>query len=364
MKIQAAVARAPGQPFSIEPCELAEPGPAEVLVVVVACGICHTDLAVRDQHMPTPLPAVLGHEGVGIVRALGPGVSEFAEGDRVLMGFGACGVCGHCRQPAPAYCDQAHVYQLLGSRADGSSPLSQNGRRLTGHFFAQSSFATHAVAATHNMVKLDDDLPPALMAPLACGVQTGMASVLVALNAQPGDSIAIFGCGTVGLAAIVAAKIAGCDTIVAVDLKDSRLALARELGATHTINGAQTSATKQILALGGVNHAFDNTGVPAVARGAFDALKKRGTLLCVGVGEPGAALSLDMATLMASGRSVRGAAVGDAVPRQFVPRMIDYYRRGQLPLEKLVTTFAFSEINEAVAAMESGEVVKPVLVMG
>lgn len=362
MQIMAAIARR-GEPFALEACELAAPGPAEVQVRVLACGICHTDLSARDHDIGTPLPAVLGHEGVGEVIAVGEGVSEFAIGDRVLMSFSSCGQCAKCKGGAPGYCKTSWL-GFRGLRADGSSPVSLGGTSITGHFFAQSSFATHAVASVNNIVKLAPELPPALMAPLACGVQTGMASVMIALAATADDSIAIFGCGTVGLSAVMAAKILGCRTIVAVDIDDGRIALAQELGATHGFNSRTTEhLPKALRALGGVSRALDCTGFPEVIATAFGALQSQGVLACAGVSKPGATLPLDLGQLLYSGKMIRGTIEGDAVPREFIPRMIGWYREGRLPLEKLVKTYAFADINQAVADMQAARTVKPVLLM-
>lgn len=362
MPVRAAIAR-PHQPFTLESCELGAPGPGEVRVTVEACGICHTDLAAKDHGMGTPLPAVLGHEGVGRITALGDGVTGFRTGERVLMSFGACGECRNCRGHAPAYCQHIVTFNLFGRRLDGSSPLTLAGTPVTGHFFAQSAFATEAVARATNLVRLDDDLPATLMAPLACGVQTGMSSVVNALAATPDDSLAIFGCGTVGLAAVMAAKIIGCKRIIAVDLNDKRLVLARELGATHAVNPAREDVAAVIGALGGLSKAFDNTGQPAVIETAFNLLRARGVLVCAGVSPRGAKLGIDPSLLMSLGRVIRGTVEGDADPVQFIPRMIAWYREGRLPLEKIVTTYPFDDINRAAADMEAGRVVKPVLLM-
>lgn len=361
LPITAAIARR-GEPFRLEACVLGAPGPGEVRVRILACGICHTDLAARDHDLGTPLPAVLGHEGVGIIEVLGPDVSEFAIGDTVLMSFGSCGQCSKCRSGAPGYCKSAGL-SFRGTRADGSSPVALNGQTITGHFFAQSSFATHAVASVNNMVRLAPDLPPALMAPLACGVQTGMASVLIALAAGREDSIAIFGCGTVGLAAVMAARIVGCHRIVAIDIQDSRLELAREFGATQVINSSREATGKALRSLGGVTRAFDCTGVPEVIQTAFNALQSQGVLVCAGVSKPGSQVSIDLGALMYAGRVIRGTIEGDAVPREFIPRMVAWYREGLLPLDRLVTTYAFDDINQAVDDMLAARIVKPVLIM-
>lgn len=362
MRIRAAVARA-GAPLRIEDCELAEPGAHEVAVVVEACGICHTDLSAHDGAYGTPLPAVLGHEGVGRISALGAGVRGFAVGDRVLMSFGACGECPACRERTPGYCRHAHQFNLLGRRLDGSSPISVDGRPITGHFFGQSSFATHAVAAATNLVKLDEDLPAAAMVPLACGVQTGVGAVVHVLEAGPGDSLAVFGCGTVGLAAVMAAKIVGCARVVAVDRRADRLALALGLGATHTVDTARPEGEAALGELRGLTLAFDSTGSPALLAAALAALRSRGRLVLAGLSPKGATLALDPNRLMAGGRTLRGTVEGDADPPTFIPRMIAWYRQGSLPVDRLVTTYPFERIDAAVADMRAGRAIKPVLQM-
>lgn len=362
MRIRAAIARA-REPFTIEECELAAPAAREVLVRVEACGVCHTDLSAKDHGTGTPLPAVLGHEGVGRILALGEGVRGLEIGDRVVMSFGACGECPSCTQEMPAYCRHNVRFNFLGRRLDDTSPITLGSQPITGHYFGQSSFATHAVAAAANVVKLSEELPPALMAPLACGVQTGMGAVMNVLQAGPDDSIAIFGCGTVGLAAVVAARIAGCKRIIAVDLKDVRLDVARELGATHAVNSAREDAAAALRELGGVSRAFDNTGSPAVIEIAYGALRPRGQIVLAGLSPRESRVQIDPNKLMSSGRVLRGTVEGDSNPRAFIPRMIAWYRRGELPLERLVTAYAFEQINEAASDMLSGRVIKPVLLM-
>lgn len=360
--IRAAIAR-PGQPFTLEDVDLDDPRADEVLLAIEACGICHTDLSARDHHYGTPLPAVLGHEGVGRIVALGPGVDRLAVGDRVVASFGACGRCPACRDGLPPYCRHGAEYNRHARRLDGSSPISRAGQPLTGHFFGQSSFATMAIASATNLVRLDDDLPAPLMAPLACGVQTGMGAVVNVLRPAPGDAVLICGCGTVGLAAVMAAKIAGCARIVAVDLRRERLELAQELGATHVVDTTHEDLAPALKRIGGLNHALDNTGHPAVIEAAFAALRPRGCLVLAGLSPPGAALRIDPARVLLGGRSLRGTLEGDADPRTFIPTMIDWYRRGDLPLEKLVRTYPFGQINEAAADMLAGRVIKPVLQM-
>ncbi|CAA0110580.1 Aryl-alcohol dehydrogenase [Zhongshania aliphaticivorans] len=362
MKMLAAIVREAGAPLSIEKCEIAEPNAGEALIEVEACGVCHTDVAARDQYLPVPLPAVLGHEGVGRILKLGAGVDKVAVGDRVVVSFGSCGHCANCHDDAPSYCDHGAVYMINASRADGSSPISQNGKPISGHFFAQSTMASHAVVSCQNIVKLDEDFPAHIAAPLACGVQTGAGSVLLVMKPKPGKAIVILGCGTVGLSAIMAAKIAGCSTIIAVDILASRLELAQELGAHHIIQNSESIA-EQLLTLGGVDYVFDTTGIPALASAAFSALKARGMLVCVGVAKPESHLKIDMNMLMATGRQVRGVIEGDAVPADFIPKLIAYYQQGLLPLDKLVSCYDFNDINQAIDDTLGGKVVKPVLMM-
>lgn len=363
MKITAALSRQAGAPFIFEECELERPRAGELQVRVEACGICHTDLVARDQHWPVPLPAVLGHEGVGIVEALGEGVKGFAIGDRVLMSFGACGECLACAERRLGYCEHASQFQLKAQRRDGSSPISCGGEPVSGHFFRQSSFATHAITATVNVVRLAPDLPPELMAPLACGVLTGTGAVLSSLQAKAGTSLAVLGCGAVGLSAVMAAKIAGCRDIVAVDRNVERLALAKRLGATVGIDPAEVSLKRELKRCGGMHYVVDTTGSPAVMREGFAGLRAQGCLLCVGVSPPGENLALDLSALVTQGKSVRGCIEGDVDPGEFVPRLIDYYRQGLLPLEQLVSKYPFSAINNAVEDVQRGRAVKAVLCM-
>lgn len=362
ISIRAAVARA-GEPFAIEDCELDSPGANEVRVVVEACGICHTDLAAKDHGFGTPLPAVLGHEGVGRIEAIGEGVENFELGDRVVMSFGACGRCSSCREQMPAYCRHALDFNLFGRRLDGSSPVSSNGRSLTGHFFGQSSFATHAVASATNLVRVPAELPSTVVAPLACGVQTGVGSVIDVLAATAADSLAVFGCGTVGLAAVMAAKLIGCARIIAFDRLDARLELALELGATTIINNTRDDIAASLRELGGVTLAFDSTGRPEVIEPGFAALRPRGRMVLAGVSPHKATLRIDPNRIMGGGRSLRGTIEGDADPRRLIPRMLDWIRSGQLPVERLVTRYPFERINDAVDDMRAGRTIKPVLEM-
>ena len=266
MQIQAAVCREKDGAFTLESVELSEPQADEVVVKIVASGMCHTDLAVRDQHIPLPLPAVLGHEGAGIVAKVGAGVTKFKAGDHVVLSYGSCGKCGNCLSGRPAYCAQFLPFNVGTCRPDGSCTHQQNGKAMTGAFFYQSSFATYALTHVRNVVKVADDLPLEVLAPLGCGIQTGAGAVFNCLRPQAGSSIAIFGAGAVGLSAVMAAAVAGCAVIIVVDVQEARLALAKELGATVVVNArtADSVAAVREASGGGVDSAVEATGLPAV----------------------------------------------------------------------------------------------------
>lgn len=365
MQILAAVARAPQQPFSLEMLELAAPRADEVLVRIVATGVCHTDVAMRDQIYPVPQPVVLGHEGAGVVQSVGNSVTDVSVGDHVVISFNYCGDCPSCRHGAPNYCHEYFQRNFAAIRADGTSALSNGGELIHGHFFGQSSFATHAICHAANVVVVPKDLPLEYLGPLACGLQTGAGAVFISLDLKADESIAVFGVGTVGLAAIMAAKVRGAKHIIAIDLHDSRLALARELGATQAYNPATTEVAKEIGALfsDGVDACLDTTGRPQVLEQAFSVLAPRGTCAVVGAAPPNTEAKFDMTFLMTGGRSIRGVVEGDARPKEFIPLLIELYRRGEFPFDRLIKTFPLSKINEAVEAAVRGAVIKPVIVM-
>jgi aryl-alcohol dehydrogenase len=335
-----------------------------VLVRIAGAGICHTDVLPRVAGIGLPLPMVCGHEGSGTVEAVGAGVTTVAPGDHVVLSFDSCGTCRNCRTGHPAYCATFMARNLSGYRVDGTSPLAgADGEAVAGSWFAQSSFATHSLAKERNVVRVDDDLPIELLGPLGCGLQTGAGSILIAMTVRPGTSVAVFGTGAVGLAAVMAAKVAGATRIIGVDLNETRLDLARELGATHTYNGADPGLAEQLIRLtgDGVQYAFDTTGVPAVILTAITALRQTG--LCGLVGVQTAPLTIEN-NLLAAGRNVMGILEGDAVPQVFIPQLIELWRQGRFPFDRLVQTFPFSEIDRAEHASLAGEVVKPVLLPG
>lgn len=364
MEIEAAVVNEEGGPFEIETLELEEPRTDEVLVRIVGAGVCHTDMIVRDQWYPTPLPAVLGHEGSGVVEAVGANVTEVKAGDRVVLSFDYDDECRHCRDGVPAYCEEFFAYNFGGARPDGSSPLSRSGESIHARFFGQSSFATHAMATERNVVPVNDDVPLELLGPLGCGIQTGAGGVMNSLAAEPGSSIAVFGAGSVGLSAIMAADLVGCTDIIAVEVREHRREQASQLGATATVDpDAVDDPIDHIRQStgGGVDYAVETTGVVDVAEQAVDVLTQRGTLGIIGAPPLGTEASYDVNDLLVNGRTITGIVEGDSDPKTFIPTLIELYRRGKFPFDELVTYYDFEEIEQAVKDSEDGESIKPIL---
>jgi aryl-alcohol dehydrogenase len=363
MQIQAAIAKRPGADFEIEPLELTEPRPDEILVRIKAVGLCHTDLGVRDNPVGLALPAVLGHEGAGLVEKVGAAVTKVAPGDRVLISFRSCGVCAKCRASQPAYCDQLLPMNFGGARLDGASSFVGGG--VASNFFGQSSFATHALTYERNLVKLPTDTPFAAAAPLACGVQTGAGSILRALDCPPGSSVAIIGGGTVGLSAVMAARLRGCAPIILIEPLVSRRTLALELGATHAIDpfDGEIAPAVRGIAPAGVDFVLEASGVVAAAQAAFGYMATRGVLGLVGVPPGGSQLLLPLDFAITFGLSVRGVIEGDSNPETFIPELLALHKAGRLPFDRLITTFPFDQINAAVAEQKAGRVVKVVLLM-
>lgn len=362
----AAVVEAPGAPFTFQEVQLDDLRPDEVRVRMVAAGLCHTDLSVQAGYIPFQLPGVLGHEGAGVVEAVGAAVSRVSPGDSVVLSFTSCGRCRHCRGGHPAYCATWVPTNMFngGVRGDGSSTITRGDTPLGGRFFGQSSFGAHAIVDERSLVKVDPDLPLELLAPLGCGVQTGAGTVLNILKPEAGSSLAVFGTGAVGLSAIAAAALSPLTAVVAIDRVDSRLTLAKELGATHTINAESEDVAKvlaEITGGAGLDYAVDTTANMGVIRTAVEALGTFGSLAAIGAAPLGTEITLDYTGLLV-GRSVVGVTEGDSDPETFIPFLAELYRQGRLPLEKLVKTYPFSEINQAAADAHDGTTIKPVLV--
>ena len=362
MDIKAAVTHNQGAAFELEPVQLATPEIDEIRVKIVAAGVCHTDVVARDMGI-APFPIVLGHEGSGIVDAVGAGVTDLQVGDHVVLSFAHCGNCGHCLTGHPTVCDTFNELNFGGAMDDGTRRLAQDGETLA-TFFGQSSFATYAIAKSRNAVKVDPDVDLALLGPLGCGIQTGAGTVLNRLKPAFGSSIVIYGAGAVGLSAVMAAKIVGCQHIIAVDVHDSRLELAKELGATHTLNGKNVDVVIEVKKItdGGSHYAVETTGVPTVVKQSLNALRSLGTVAIVGITPE---MNIDVHNdLMAEGKSMIGVIEGDSIPRVFIPQLITYFKTGQFPFDKLVKFYDFEDINQAFEDSASGITIKPILKVG
>jgi len=363
MKIRAAIVREAGGPLVIEDVELAEPCVGEMLVKITASGFCHTDELVRIQALPVPLPAVLGHEGCGIVEKTGEGVTGFKPGDRVAISFGFCGTCEQCYAGVPTLCESFLRINFQGVQADGTSRLSQDGKTLS-TLFGQSSFATYAVVNERSVVKIPDDVPLEITGPLGCGIQTGAGAVLNRLKPRPGSSIVVFGCGSVGLSAVMAAKIAGCDKIIGVDVVPARLEAALKFGATHVIDGAKTddiAGEVRKLTRIGADASVDTTGKEMGPRTALKCVRAGGSAVVVGGG--GDVMISIEEDLMGGGRSLIGVVEGDSNPKLFIPELIEHYRAGRFPFDQMITYYDFEDISAAMEDALSGKVIKAILRM-
>ncbi|WP_078592885.1 NAD(P)-dependent alcohol dehydrogenase [Evansella clarkii] len=359
MKIKAAVTHGQEEEFQIGEVELAEPKANEVLVKIVASGVCHTDAVARDAGL-TPYPVVLGHEGSGIVEKTGDGVKTVEPGDHVVLSFAYCGHCENCLTGHPTVCTDFNDLNFGGKMEDQTHRLQKEGKDLS-TFFGQSSFGTYAVASERNVVKVDKDVDLALLGPLGCGIQTGSGTVLNHLKPEFGTSIVIYGAGAVGLSAVMAAKITSCKHIIAIDLHDSRLEMAKELGATHVINGKGENIVEQIKEItnGGAHYGVETTGVPPVVRQGLQALRPLGKLAIVGV-TPEMNIHVHE-EIMAEGKTMVGVIEGDSVPQVFIPELVEFYKQGLFPFDKLVEFYEFEQINEAFEDSKNGKAIKPIL---
>lgn len=365
---QAAVAHQPGGDFTIETIQVEHPRADEVRVRITGVGLCHTDLIFRDQLAPFALPGVLGHEGAGVIEAVGDDVEGLAIGDEVVIGFSSCGACPRCVEHLPSYCQNFVPLNYAGMRLDdGSTAYAKDGARVTSHFFGQSSFSALTITRARNVVKVDTSrVALELLGPLGCGFQTGAGGVMRSLACPAGSSIAIFGGGPVGLAAVMGAVIQGCDTIILVEPIAARRVIAQELGATHVIDPAEvgnlTEALRAIVPAG-LDFAFDTSGVVPVIEAGLAALGSHGAIGLVGVpSKADAAISVNIAALMTPGHRIIGIIEGDSDPQQFIPELIAHHAAGRFPFDKLITTYPLDQINTAITAQARGECIKVVLI--
>jgi aryl-alcohol dehydrogenase len=351
-KIQAAVLRNKGGPLKIESIEMEGPRDDEVLVRLVASGICRTDIDFCDDWEEADKAVVLGHEGAGVVEQVGKSVKGVKCGDHVVLSYQSCGLCHQCRRGRPAHCRYLYKVNFGFQRLDGSNALQRSGVR--GHFFGQSSFATHSLATERNLVKVSKDLPLELLSPLGCGLQTGAGTVMNSLKVSAGEGIAIFGTGAVGLAAVMAARLVGANPIIGVDIKPKRLKLGLRLGATHAIDNRRQDIASRIADItgSGVDYVVETTGSPKMHQLAIEVLNPHG-IVAILTGESGRNLP--------GGRKTIGIIEGDAVPQRFIPKLIKLYQAGKFPFDRLVKFYDFSDINKAIAHAKHGDTIKPVL---
>jgi len=365
-RIRAAVVYQKGGPFQIEDLRLEAPRTDEVLVRIVATGMCHTDMVARDQLYDVPLPVVLGHEGSGIVEQIGDGVRKVAVGNHVVLTYMWCGHCKPCLRGDLTYCEHFYALNFGGVREDGSTStcLANDTRRpIHDHFFGQSSFGTFALVHERNVIKVPETAPLELLGPLGCGIQTGAGAVINTLKVSPGSSFVAFGGGAVGLSAVMAAHAAGATTIISVDVVPSRLALAMELGATHTINSRETDPVEAVHKIinGGADFTLESRGRPAVLRQAIDALAIRGTCGIVGAPALGTEASFDVNGVMTTGKRIIGIVEGDSKPDLFIPALVELYQQGKFPFDRLVKFYSLDQINQAAEDSEKGITIKPII---
>lgn len=364
MKTLAAISKAPHEPFVLEEVLLPEPGPTDVLVRIVGVGLCHTDLASRDGLLGAPFPAIFGHEGAGIVERIGSAVSKLAVGDHVVLAPDSDGRCGLCQHGEPMYCD---AFNALNFQTDGNGPVATlaDGATARIKYFGQSSFAGYALAGERNAVKVPDDVDLHLLGPLGCGIQTGAGTVMNGLKPQAGASLVLLGTGAVGLAALLGAVACGCATIISVDRVASRLDLAKSLGATHVIDtsdGQDVGAAVRTILPHGADYVVDAAGVPALIAQAITGLARRGTLALVAVPPTSdRLLELPWMPMLLAGQRVQGFIEGDSIPDEFIPRMIELYRQGRFPFDRLIRSYPFADINQAVEDQHAGLAIKAVL---
>lgn len=364
LNVDAAIVRTKGGPFVLESVLLAEPRADEILVRLVAVGMCHTDLAVLHGELPTPLPVVLGHEGAGVIEAVGARVTSCKPGDHVVLTYMSCGECAECDAGASASCADLARLCFGGCRPDGTHALSvTHGSPLNDRFFGQSSFATYAVAHERNVVKVREDAPLELLGPLGCGVMTGAGAVWNSLSVSPGSTLAVFGAGAVGLSAAMAARAAGAKTIICIDRVSSRLQLALQIAATHVIDSRDTDVIGSIRAAtkDGVDAALDTTGRADVIEMALASLRQRGKLALVAISHAAGEHKIDLATLILGCKQIVGVVEGSTSAKAMIPRLIDLYLQGRFPFDKLVKFYPMAQINEAAADSLNGSTIKPIL---
>jgi aryl-alcohol dehydrogenase len=353
----AAVYRGEEGRLSLEKVQIDDPRGSEIIVRTVGSGVCHTDLTLMDQNLV--VPGILGHEGSGIVEKVGPCVTKVQPGDHVVVSIPSCGQCGPCLQGRPTYCARIH-YIMFVTRAEGPPTISTDGVEID-HSYA-SSWISHMMTTERCVAKVDQDVPLEFLGPLGCGVQTGVGAVVNALKPEPGSAIAIYGMGTVGQSAVMGAAICGCTKIIAIDVDEKRLEMAREFGATHTINPSATDPVDAVFDVTGegADYSLECAGIPEVFQNAVYSIHTRGVCGLLGFPPQGTEVSLNMEAIL-WGRTIKGIIEGDSIIDIFIPRLIDFHKAGKLPFDRLLSVYAFDDIEKACHDLRKGLVFKPII---
>ncbi|KAK9894435.1 GroES-like protein [Cystobasidium minutum MCA 4210] len=352
--------------FKLETVELDDPQDEEVLVEVVACGLCHTDLLIANGAFPSPFPNIVGHEGSGKVIKVGKSVTRVKEGDSVLLSFSYDQKCKTCKAGHPAACKTWTELNFGRIRPDGSNTSATlNGKRIHGTFFGQSTFGKHALVVESSVTKVPDDTDLVLMSPLGCGMQTGSGAVLNVLKPEnPSESsIVVFGAGAVGMAAVFGAAYAKIKTIIVVDIVENRLELAKTLGATHSINGKSSDVVKQIQDLtdGGCDYVVEATGAAPCIKAGWEALGPFGKMVQLGTPGPGPTNNIPIHEAVCLTKTYYGVSEGDSNPPEYIPKLVHMYKEGKFPLDKISKVYSYKDMEEAIHAMHDGTVIKPII---
>ena len=359
---------AQSQPLVVEGITLANPGPGEVLVEIAAAGLCHSDLSVLDGSRPRKMPMVMGHEASGIVREVGAGVAEFANGDHVVFSFvPVCGRCLFCASGRGALCEPGAQANIAGTLLSGARRFTNSESAVCNHHLGVSGFSQFTVAAQESLVKIDASLPLVEAALFGCAVMTGVGAVVNTARVTSGSAVAVFGMGGVGLSAIMGARAVGASPIVAIDRLEDKLKLAREVGATHTVNAAQDDPIAAIRKLtgGGADYAFESVGSESVLIQAYESTRRGGTTVTVGLPAPGKMFSVPAVGITLEERTIKGSYMGSAVPRRDIPKYIGMYQAGILPVDKLHThTLRLEEINAGFDRLAQAQAVRQVIDFG
>lgn len=359
---------ADSRPLVIEELELSGPGAGQVLVEIAGAGLCHSDLSVIDGSRPRVMPMVMGHEASGVVRELGPGVRDLTVGDHIVFSF--MPVCGHCLACAtgrPALCENGARANAAGTLLGASRHFKNAAGQTLNHHLGVSGFSEFTVAAQESLVKIDPGLSLQVAAVFGCAVMTGVGAVVNTARVEPGTSVAVFGLGGVGLSAVLGARALGAYPIVAVDLFESKLELARKLGATHTVNAGDDDPVQAVqdLTAGGAHYCFESVGNERVLVQSYQATRRGGMTVTIGLPHPSKQFTISAVSLVAEERTVKGSYMGSAVPRRDIPRYIALYQAGLLPVDLLLTrVITLDEINPSFDALAKGEAVRQVIQFG